>query len=620
MTDRAQSGGTLPNACPFLALEEDRDRRSAVPDGRHRCYAESSPHPRALTYQESYCLSAAFPSCRSFLDWAARAAAEPLPGATRPDGPVSVPLAPIPTAHPVPSPAPQWAAHPLPPVPAPLETTATRLPPPPPTYSPPPAWQPPGAVRPDPTTFTWATPPPWVAEPEMRSTASLPPTARPPLDPERPDRGVASAQDPWLDEDPAPFETWPPAPPSPTQVTGTFGVRRAADGLALVPPPTELTVSVPQPQVAQSSVPPQPPSTWPVEPVAIPVGAGPVPPSTPTGSGAPDVSAPPWSATPEPRPVPTARSPVAATPGPASGERRQPSSRWLPSFLSKDVLPTEAALSAVPARTGMAADASAGIAAVDSEPWADPQAMGPPEAAGPETWSAAAAPAPWKDPHDGAAVEPGASSFGAASATEAAGSGPAVAPGIDVDDAPGALAPRRRLRPGVPVDADAPAAVGSQTSGRTRTRGSGEWNRSNSRARSGLRRIIPGMVPPVALGAIVLFLVAAVLFFMPGFLAGGGAAPTPALTGDPALVAVSGAPRSQAPETPEPGDAAFTIYTVARGDTLLDIARRFAVTQEQLVCVNRELRRNPNLLSIGQELRIPPQDYECPSAQKTKKP
>ena len=44
------------------------------------------------------------------------------------------------------------------------------------------------------------------------------------------------------------------------------------------------------------------------------------------------------------------------------------------------------------------------------------------------------------------------------------------------------------------------------------------------------------------------------------------------------------------------------------------------MTQEQLICVNKELRRNPNLLLIGQSLQIPPADYVCPTPTKTKKP
>jgi nucleoid-associated protein YgaU len=68
-----------PIACPFVALENDRDRRSAEPDPRHRCYAEPTPAPRALAHQREFCLSPTFGGCPIFQDWAIRAAARPVP-------------------------------------------------------------------------------------------------------------------------------------------------------------------------------------------------------------------------------------------------------------------------------------------------------------------------------------------------------------------------------------------------------------------------------------------------------------------------------------------------------------------------------------------------------------
>ncbi len=82
MTDRGLPIVDGAPACPFVALEEDRDARSASPDHRHRCYAEVRPAPRALAHQEAYCLSSAFPVCPTFQDWARREAArapEPVP-------------------------------------------------------------------------------------------------------------------------------------------------------------------------------------------------------------------------------------------------------------------------------------------------------------------------------------------------------------------------------------------------------------------------------------------------------------------------------------------------------------------------------------------------------------
>lgn len=71
--------GESPGACPFVALEQDRDRRSDLPDYRHRCYAEPTPAPRAMAHQEAYCLSPNFSACPVFQDWAVRAAARPVP-------------------------------------------------------------------------------------------------------------------------------------------------------------------------------------------------------------------------------------------------------------------------------------------------------------------------------------------------------------------------------------------------------------------------------------------------------------------------------------------------------------------------------------------------------------
>ncbi len=73
-----RSASAAGAVCPFVAFEDDRDRRSALPDHRHRCFAESAAAPRALAHQQHYCLAAAFPSCPTFTDWARREAALPV--------------------------------------------------------------------------------------------------------------------------------------------------------------------------------------------------------------------------------------------------------------------------------------------------------------------------------------------------------------------------------------------------------------------------------------------------------------------------------------------------------------------------------------------------------------
>jgi LysM repeat protein len=77
MSERGEAVGAAPGACPFVALELDRDRRSDKPDYRHRCFAEPTPQPRAISHQAAYCLSPNFPGCPIFQDWAVRAAAQP---------------------------------------------------------------------------------------------------------------------------------------------------------------------------------------------------------------------------------------------------------------------------------------------------------------------------------------------------------------------------------------------------------------------------------------------------------------------------------------------------------------------------------------------------------------
>ena len=75
MTGRAVEPVEIPPACPFVAFEDDRERRSTAPDHRHRCYAEPRPAPRALAHQERYCLTRDFPSCPTFQARARREAA-----------------------------------------------------------------------------------------------------------------------------------------------------------------------------------------------------------------------------------------------------------------------------------------------------------------------------------------------------------------------------------------------------------------------------------------------------------------------------------------------------------------------------------------------------------------
>jgi len=82
MSDRP-TADVGPLACPFVAFDDDRGRRSVAPDHRHRCFAELRPAPRALAHQEAYCLTANFAICPTFQDWARRQAAREVAGGTR---------------------------------------------------------------------------------------------------------------------------------------------------------------------------------------------------------------------------------------------------------------------------------------------------------------------------------------------------------------------------------------------------------------------------------------------------------------------------------------------------------------------------------------------------------
>ncbi len=80
MVDRSEPLVVTPQACPFVALDSDRDQRLTAPDARHRCFAEAVPKTRSMGHQASFCLAPAFTGCPIFLDWASRVAADVLPG------------------------------------------------------------------------------------------------------------------------------------------------------------------------------------------------------------------------------------------------------------------------------------------------------------------------------------------------------------------------------------------------------------------------------------------------------------------------------------------------------------------------------------------------------------
>lgn len=201
-----------------------------------------------------------------------------------------------------------------------------------------------------------------------------------------------------------------------------------------------------------------------------------------------------------------------------------------------------------------------------------------------------------------------------APAARAPRAAPAPAPGTPSlpPDLAAELASRGTGRSRLPFEVRNPISFRAPARGPGRSAGSGEWNRPRAAAipRPGRIDALPPIVPPVAIGAAILLLAAVLLFLLPGFLAGGGATPVIA---SPSPVPSADAAATAAPTVaPSFGSGEKPVtYKVKRGDTLLDIARIYGVELQLLICINPELRRNPDLLMYGTEITIPPADYVC---------
>ncbi|MFL5758007.1 MAG: LysM peptidoglycan-binding domain-containing protein [Chloroflexota bacterium] len=123
------------------------------------------------------------------------------------------------------------------------------------------------------------------------------------------------------------------------------------------------------------------------------------------------------------------------------------------------------------------------------------------------------------------------------------------------------------------------------------------------RTRMGLSRLPGGSI---LAGLAALIIAAVLLFMLPGFLGvgrngdsggdgNGGAAASPS---ESAAVATA-TPAPTAPPKPTP-----QTYTIATGDTLSRVAKRFGVTLEALLAANPQIK-NPDRLGIGDVLVIP---------------
>lgn len=66
------------------------------------------------------------------------------------------------------------------------------------------------------------------------------------------------------------------------------------------------------------------------------------------------------------------------------------------------------------------------------------------------------------------------------------------------------------------------------------------------------------------------------------------------------------------PPPPQPPAPAFTWYTVVAGDTMSGIAARLGISLAYFEAINRDLAPNPNLIRVGQRLRIPGHSQPAP--------
>ena len=105
-------------------------------------------------------------------------------------------------------------------------------------------------------------------------------------------------------------------------------------------------------------------------------------------------------------------------------------------------------------------------------------------------------------------------------------------------------------------------------------------------------------IPRVGLAFLAILVAAGLLFFVPFLLRGndngGGAGGTPSPS--------AGASASIAPST-KPVPTA-QIYVVKPGDTLTKIAKKFGLTNDQILAANKQIK-NPNKIAVGDEITIP---------------
>ena len=111
-----------------------------------------------------------------------------------------------------------------------------------------------------------------------------------------------------------------------------------------------------------------------------------------------------------------------------------------------------------------------------------------------------------------------------------------------------------------------------------------------------------GGISRIGVAAVSLVLAAVVLFFIGPMLLGIGGS-NPGGGGAPA----ASQPAEELTPTPIPTEKPAPtpqVYTVARGDTMLKIAKKFGVTMEALLAANPKIK-NPNKIGVGDPINIP---------------
>lgn len=117
------------------------------------------------------------------------------------------------------------------------------------------------------------------------------------------------------------------------------------------------------------------------------------------------------------------------------------------------------------------------------------------------------------------------------------------------------------------------------------------------RTRAGLGGLPP--LPRVAVLALALAVAALGLFFLPALLGIGGkdvSSPSPSPS------AVAATPTPSPTEVPEPTPQ---VYVIKQGDTLSKIAKQYGLTLDQLLAANKDTIKNPDKISVGDEIIIP---------------